>query len=50
MCAALTQGKGRMRDEGVPWALEGVKRLWPHEGGGGRGVEVERMSRQMGVG
>lgn len=49
MCATLTQGKGRMRDEGVPRALEGVKRLWPHEQGGG-GVEVERMSRQMGMG
>ena len=35
MCAALTQGKGRMRGEGVPRALEGVKGLWPHEWGGG---------------
>ena len=27
MCAALTQGRGRMKDEGVPRALEGVKGL-----------------------
>lgn len=37
MCAALTQGKRRMRGEGVPRALEGVKGLWPHERGAGWG-------------
>lgn len=36
-----------MKDEGVPRALEGVKGLWPHEEWGG---DVERMSRQMGMG
>lgn len=47
MCAALTQGRGRMKDEGVPRVLEGGKGLWPHEGWGG---DVERMSRHMGYG
>lgn len=48
MCAALTQGKGRMKDEGAPrhWR-EGGKGLWPHDGWGG---DVERMSRHMGMG
>lgn len=36
-----------MKDEGAARAPEGVQGLWPQEGWGG---EVERMSRQMGMG
>lgn len=36
-----------MKDEGAAQAPEGVQGLWPQEGWGG---EVERMSRQMGMG